>query len=377
MKFSIETSELQRAIHVLGVSAKLNTTDIEGRVLIEVQEDQVRFLSSTMSSAVSFVAKNVTVEEKDKVVVLFSQLRAFVNSFPTFDGESGVKRFNFELSDNNLVLTLDNIFSNGKKAKGKVKLPIYQTYTIAEPPPFTKATFIMSASLIKTASNKVIYAINQNESRQNIQGMNIKFNKDFISFAGTNGFMLSEYRIKNISELREGDYILSYPFVMGLRRLIADEDQLFFELDKNTIKVKFGNICYWGRVIIGQTYPEYVQEFERYSNTITLNKEIVLANLRPFIDLLNPEDNNRLRVKLTNKHLVLANDNAEFVYEEELDVDDDFEVDVNGRFMLDTIDAIKDDELVIKFSDSKGHLIFDSENYKDQKALITPVQFRG
>ena len=70
------------------------------------------------------------------------------------------------------------------------------------------------------------------------------------------------------------------------------------------------------------------------------------------------------------------NDDARFSYGETVDFDGNFVIDVNGAFMMETLEAIDDDRVIIKFTDENGVLIFDSKNYEDQKALITPIRRR-
>ena len=378
MEFTIKTDEIQKIVNFLGVTAKVNTTDSSGRVLISVNGSEVKFLSVNLATSVELLAENVDVSETGEVAVLYSRLKSFITSFKPWDGESGVKEFNFKLTENGLVISLTNQYANKKKSKGSIRLETFNTYSVSRPKAFEQATFILNSSIINTATNKVLYAINPNEVRQHIQGMNIKFSKDTISFAGANGLILSEYRIKNISELTEGSFILSYSFVMGLRRLITGDDQLFFEITNNNIIVKIGkDICFWGRLIIGQDYPEYEDLLNNYSDTITINKEVLISVLKPFMDVLNSDDHNRLSMKLEDKKMVLYNDNASFEYEDEVNYEQEFTIDINGSSMLQTVDAIKDERLIVKFSNSNGMLIFDSDSYQDQKALITPIKQRA
>jgi hypothetical protein len=44
--------------------------------------------------------------------------------------------------------------------------------------------------------------------------------------------------------------------------------------------------------------------------------------------------------------------------------------------MIQTVDVIKDDKILMQFSDDKGVLLFDSGNFEDQKALIAPLRRR-
>jgi len=112
--------------------------------------------------------------------------------------------------------------------------------------------------MFKAAVDKVIYAIEPNDfHRHALQGMSVQFDKDNIYFAGTNGRVLSEYQIKNTSDLTEGTFILKYDFIMGLKRLLGEETQLFFEINDKVINVKFDNIIFTGKPLVGYTYPEY------------------------------------------------------------------------------------------------------------------------
>ncbi len=74
--------------------------------------------------------------------------------------------------------------------------------------------------------------------------------------------------------------------------------------------------------------------------------------------------------------MMLSNEAASFEYDEEVNFDGDYVIDVNGMFMIQTVDVIKDDQILIKFSNDKGVIILDSGNFEDQKALITPIRRR-
>ena len=109
---------------------------------------------------------------------------------------------------------------------------------------------------------------------------------------------------------------------------------------------------------------------------MTLDKDVLMDSIRPLRDILNPDDNNRLTFEIKGGKMAFYNDDARFSYGETVDFDGEFVIDVNGVFMIDTLEAINDDRVLIKFSDENGVLNFDSKNYEDQKALITPIRRR-
>ena len=101
-----------------------------------------------------------------------------------------------------------------------------------------------------------------------------------------------------------------------------------------------------------------------------------MSSLLPFADILNPEDNYRLTFSLAGGQMILSCDVAEFTYDGVVDYKDSFVIDVNGQYMIQTIEVIKDDKILIRFSDDDGVLIFDSGNFNNQSALITPIRRR-
>ena len=75
--------------------------------------------------------------------------------------------------------------------------------------------------------------------------------------------------------------------------------------------------------------------------------------------------------------ITIENDYANFICDDVDFKEADFIVDVNGSFLKQTVEAIRDDKLLIKFSDDKGPVIFDSGNFQDQKGVVTPIKRRA
>jgi DNA polymerase III sliding clamp (beta) subunit (PCNA family) len=188
--------------------------------------------------------------------------------------------------------------------------------------------------------------------------------------------VLSEYQIKNISDLTEGSFILKYDFIMGLKRLLGEETQLFFEINDKVINVKFDDIIFTGKPLVGYTYPEYQSALTGFEKSIVVNKEILMSNVSPFVDILDPDDYYRLTFSIKNGQLVFESDQARFVTEQDINSDVELIIDVNGLLMKETIEHIKDDKILLKFSNQTGCLIFDSSHLENQKALITHIRRR-
>jgi len=375
MKFTIGTDALQRAIKVLGVVVKANAVDSTGRILIEATESNVRLLSNNGLTSIIFTTADVEVQAPGSTSVAFNKIKSFAMSFKPWDGVSGSKRFTFSSSERNVKVTVDNLYEDGKSSKGSLTLPSFNPALISKPVEFGQTSFTMNSSTFIAATNKVLYAINPQVDLNFavLQGMNMNFDEDSICFVGCDGKVLSEFQVQNKTDKIEGSVNLQYEFFMGLKRLVNEDIQLFWEVKGNRAAVKFDDIVFIGRTIVGYDYPNYRPALEEYKNKIVLSKDLLMANLEPFSDVLDPEDNFRLTFEIKGNLIKFYNDYTNIETEQDVDGDFDFSIDVNGKFLIQSIKAIDDDNILFKFSDDKGSLIFDSAYDNKQKALIKPL----
>jgi DNA polymerase III sliding clamp (beta) subunit (PCNA family) len=378
MEFIIDVDSLQRAIKVLGIVVRTNAEDGTGRILIESIDQSIVFTANNGVTAISFTAANVDILTPGIVAVEYGRIKAFVFSYKPWNGISGADNFQFASDGRNTKITIDNRYSNEKIAKGELRLANSNPTLITKLPPFGEVSFILNSTIFKTATNKILYAINPqvDNNQPALQGMSIQFDEDSVFFAGSNGVVLSEYQVKNMGDYTIDNISLQYDFIMGLRRLITENIQLLWDVKGNKVSVKFGEIIYTGRKIIGHEFPEYKPVFDRYTNYINLSKEFFIDALHPFVDVLDVDDNCRITIEIKDKILKVFNSQA--TIEAELDIAGglDFSIDLNGKLLIQTIEAIKDDFILFKFSDDKGFAIFDSSTFNDQKSLISSIKKR-
>ena len=380
MKFKIPVDELQGIINVLSITAKVNTLEVAGRILIEATNDSVLFLSNNLSTGISVVTHKAEVEEEGKASIVFGKIKSFVSPFTLWDPDKkeGAKYFNFKGDDRHLTVSVRNKFANGKVSNGRIRLDSFNYSSIIKPTYFSKPTFTLSANAFKAAISKIMYAIDANCMAPALRGMCIRFDDDKIRFAGTDGKVLSEYAIDNICDLKDGSFVVKTDFMMGLRRFIIPDMELDFELTDKEIKVKSGSVMFWGRLLTGMNYPEYTHMFKEYEHEIIIDKGVLMSNLVPLMDVLDSSDSNRVVFKIEDKKISLYNDVGSFICDCEFSFPKEITAALDGTAMFKTIDAIKDENISIKFSDNTlKSFIFDSATYHDQKAIIAPLKTRS
>lgn len=375
MQFSVELGELQ---HVLKVLSVVTSTDPLGQILIETKgSNEIEFIANNGSIAVEYFSDKCVVKKQGAVSIVYDRLRFFVSPFDPHNGTFGAKDVRFNVTEKAVNVSIDNTYEDGTTSKGKLRLDRLNIYAIQRPKPFNKATFILSSGIMKTAIEKVLYAVNPQEVRSFIQGICIEFDEHNIYFVGTDGLVLSQYTMDNNSTLKKGRYTIKYDIMSSLLRLLQDDyEQLFVEIENDRIKIKFENIHVEGRVIIGHDYPDYKTLLERFEEAIVLDKDMLLKTTTPFHEISDKDDYHRITFAIKDNKMKVYNDNLHFDYNENINFNGDFIIDINARLLQKTVTAIKDNKLFMKFSDDKGLLIFDSSHHENQKSLITPIKRR-
>ena len=376
MEFSIGVDELQHIVKLFGKIAKRNTEDPTGQINIETTNEGVKFLANNGSIAIEYVSKQSSVKKQGSASVVFNKLFSFITPFVFWNGSSGAKEVIIESTDKAVHISIDVIFEDGSSSENKIRLDLHNPFGVLKPDSFGQATFTMNSAIMRTAINKVIYAISPNEVRSAIQNMKIDFDKDYIRFVGTNGIQLSEYKVQNNTGY-VGGFSVRYDFMSSLQVILPNDDtQLFIETSERKIRAKFGNVYVEGRMDLGRDYPEYRPTLEAFSNIMSLDKKIILSSITPIQEILDSDDYNRITIEVKDKKLKIYSDASSFTYSKNVDFNGEYVVDVNGRILKKTIESIGDDELILKFSDSNGVLIFDSKAQGNQSSLMTPVRRR-
>jgi len=377
MEFNIQTLSIQRAFKVLSIVVKSNALDSSGMVLIEAKNDSVVFTSNNGSTAISITTTDVEVKDVGEIAILYSNIKSFISSFKPWDGSSGVEMFNITSTKTSAKIKVEN-FINNKKSRSSLKATTLNSLAVSKVSDIEEVTFSINSTILRSAIGKVIYAINPQIgfNQPALQGMNINFDDESIFFAGSDGIVLSEYQTTNNSEFKSGNITLQYDFIMGLRRLISDDSQLMWEIKGNKVSVKFDDIIYSGRKIIGHEFPDYRGTFDKYSHQIVLGKDFLIGSLSPVIDILDPDDNFRITMEINGTVFRFISSNS--VFESELDIAKglNFSIDINGKYLIQTIDSISDNDIIFKFSDSDGFAIFDSKNFMNQKSLVSSIRKR-
>lgn len=375
MECTIDLQVLQKALKLVGAVAKASSEDTDGQVFIEARDTgEVVLLCSAKSMSITHVIKQCDVKVTGVIAVLYGKINSFLSAFNYMSDGVGVKDVKLKELKNELSLTVVGISQNNKNTTHRLKLKLFPPQKIALPSAFSETSFELNCATLRLALSKVLYAVNPASVRSFLQGVNLIFTEDFIYFAGTDGQKLSEYKTPNTSKCLKGNYTVSFTFFNTLKRVIDSDYAVYFCVSEGKIKAKFLNTVLHGTLILGEEYPDYQKAFNNYTDSILLDKNILLSCIAPVLPTLDPEDHHRLTLHISNNKLLLKNDFAEAEYSEDLSFEKEFVIDLNGHYLVNTINAIMDDLITIQFSNDVSVVIFDAAQFNNQKALITPIR---
>lgn len=379
MKFNIEALDFQKTIKNLSTVVRANTDDITGRIFIYASDKGITFIANNGIIGIVCDVKTAEVVDHGNVSIVFGDMYKFIMSFKPWDGKSGTRSFCVSGINNNVKIEVESFHINGNVLKGELVLPRAEnTFGIFNIPDVENGTFMMNSTLFKNAMNKSLYAVdirNINFSLEVLKGLNLRFDDDNIYFAGSNGVVLAEYKLKNATGYKDANLVLHYDFAAGLKRIVTDDTQMVWEIKDNVIGVRFNNILFYGKRITGLDYPNYGPLLENFTKSITIDKEKIVDTILPLLDILDKEDNYRLTFEIKGGVARFYNDNA-YVEVEVASEDIDFVIDLNGRLLSQSVDAIDDSIVTLNFSDNMGPFIIKGESSGNQTAVVTPIMRR-
>lgn len=375
MEFRIPIEELQSIFSRMSYIVRMNDGGIPGMVLAEAREDGMTFKCTDGNMHLLVEAANFETITPGKMLFRFRDLRGYVSKFIPFMENYGTRDFHFTTTDNEGLLKTKTEFPSSKPAYKKLKFLVFEPSVYPIVKPFDEAQLIINSNVLKFGVEKVLHCINPTDIRLPLTGVNMTIMNDKVIFVGSNGVKLAEFGLIITADINKKSYILRYNFASALKSVLDNDAQVFMKFDSSNVYAKSNRVYLTGNLIIGEAYPNYKEMF-------TLTKSVEIPRLdfsdsvKTVMDVLDPEDNNRLTIKVEGNKIILRNDKTEAVHEFERPFEHELDMDVNGLFLESLLRDYKDDVVRIEFGDKNPYIIIKSPNNENQTSLLTMLKRR-
>ncbi len=271
------------------------------------------------------------------------------------------------LKNEEIILELIGDNLNIKQNKTKFRLPIFNPNSFPKYPQIENKSKISldSISLIR-ALRAVSSSIDTNNPKFELNGALLNIKKDKTQLVGTDTRRLSVATIENISQ-NEISIIIPKKAILEIQKLFMNEIDIYY--DQTNIIIQNRNYYFFSRLINGN-FPDYERIIPKDIKHIVKLPKKEMINAIKLITTISQD----IKIIFTKGSIIfnsLSADNVEAKTELLIDTNlNNFELNVNSRYLLDFISQIEKDEFEILLNEPTLPFVL-----KDKKfiTVIMPI----
>jgi DNA polymerase-3 subunit beta len=363
MKFTCKKDKLKEGISKIErVVSKQTTLPVLGNILIKSLNGQLLLMATNLELAIK-VNIGAKIEEDGSVTLPPRILSGFLNNIKD-------DIINCEIKE-------DKFYINSENHNIQIKTLSAKDFPIIPEMPENPYFKIKSNNLIK-AINGVSISVAHKDTRQELNGVFVKFSKDKLIIASTDSFRLSEVKVPIVKDSindRYNEYVENESSVIMPINIVTEIQQLDTdnELDvlvtENQIFINSTDIQLTSQLINGH-YPDYKQIIPSdCENKLVLNKGELLEAVKVASLVTNNQNG---EVKISKK----KNDNFITVMSQSVDLGEnistvridenksEFEVYFNHRYIIEGLNCslFIGEKISMEFKQEKSPVLFKAIN---------------
>jgi len=335
MKIRVSKSLIESIlINLQAFLEKKDATQITSHIYIEALNNVVTLKATDNEIGLIITSNNIIIEEEGSL---------------TANGKKFLDIIKI-LKNNEIILETFENNLNIKQDKSKFKLPTFNPQNYPSFPLIKNKPSISldSTSLIK-GLKKISSAIDNNNPKFELNGalLDIKLTETKLVGTDTRRLSIASLITNNQEEL---SLIIPKKAILEIQKLFVDQINIYY--DQTNLIIQNENYYFFSRLINGN-YPNYARIIPNESKiTITLPKKEMLEAIK-MITTISQE----LKITFTKESILfnsLTADAIEAKTELQLHtgVEENFELNLNSRYLLDFITQVKANEFQILLNES-------------------------
>lgn len=371
MIFKIDKDNFLKALQkVQGIVEKRTSMPILSNVLIEADDDSLNILATDLEVGLksSYPTK---IEESGKITVNAKKLYEIVKELPN-------EEIVFSTKDNDWV----------EIRCGKVRFNIVGLSS-DEFPVITSVNddqlIEIEASLLRRMIEKTSYAICNDETKYNLNGIYTRVEQDgphkVLKMVATDGHRLSiasgEFKGSTDANLLKG-VILPKKGIYEIKKITDEGDGILkFGFVDNSAVIKKGDTTLIMRLVDGE-FPDYTRVIPSANELIVKSQREALIHAVRRMAILSSEKFKGIMLEIDSNGVKISSSNPELGDAmEELDVQytgAPFSVRFNARYLLDVLMICEGEEVLMKFKNELSPSIVTPAQEDGLLAVIMPMR---
>ncbi len=368
MKLTLLQENLKTAValtsHFTSPKAQL---PILGNILLKAEKSKL-YLSSTnleISVRTSIAAK---IEEEGEITINGKTLNDIVSNL------------------NNESIEIESVQENFRIISGKFKSNLLGSNTADFPTlPFqtSKNKFTLNRTELTDSLSKILFSVSFDETRPILTGVLFSFENKSLKLVSTDGFRLSEIKLKSEVDIEDFKVIIPKTVLYELTK-ITDSESIDISFDKETNQILFiiGDTTLSSRVIEGE-FPDYEKIIPQASiSTVYVDKRELEKSIK-LASVFARDSGKIVKFKVFDNKLIVSAESSsagnqemelEVRNEDESPIQNEINIMFNFSFIEDILKVIADDEVKIIFAaDNKASKFLDSKSL-NYLHIIMPIK---
>ncbi|MBA3679314.1 DNA polymerase III subunit beta [Candidatus Saccharibacteria bacterium] len=364
MKLSVLQENLDKAL--TAVSRLVQTTNslpILGNILLQTKDGQLELQATNLEIAIAYKI-GAKIETKGSISVPARLFTELVHSLPNDKIQLSSIKDNLEIHTDQL-----NSVINGINAADFPTIPTLNT----------KKQFTISTKSLVEALEFVLSSVSLDESRPILTGVYCKSESGVCTFAATDSYRLSQYKIKT-PKIDDLEIIIPYKTIQEVIRIIKTDNlsEITVSITDSEIVFSSENITLTSQLIEG-SYPDYTKIIPESHTTIIGIEKNDLVNSLKIASLFSRENANTISLDIVKNSLSITSEGTQIgknISKITAKVTgDDQQINLNARYIIDALTNINDSVVSIAVQGKLDPCVISSSKQSaDNFHIIMPLR---
>ncbi len=367
MKFQLLQENLNNILSLITkiVSAKVDLP-ILANILVTAEKNQLIFSATNLEMSM-IIKITAQVEKTGKLALPAKTFQEVVLSLPP-----GKITLEQEQEKVKIICKKTFVQINGFSSEEFPLIPQIKPST---------ESWKIKGKFLKKICSQVAFAAATDESRPVLQSVLFRPEKEQLLVVATDGYRLSKKELKG-SFKEDAELLIPARTLLEMGRILSEEDQeIVIVPDKKQQQVTFltKEVQLISRLIEGN-FPDFEKILPTsFQTEVILDKEELERALKT-ASIFARESANIIKFKIQNTKFKISADAAQ-VGENETELTakikgEAMEIAFNFRFIQDFLNAVEDEEIILKVNDSLSPAVFTSQKTTRFLHLIMPVRIQ-
>ena len=366
MKFSINRESLLKPLLLVsGAVERKSTLPILGNILLDVDGESLTLTATDLELEMVAYAQIENHAESGKVTIPARKLLDICKSLPddselTFESTGDTIKISTGRSKYSLSTLPASDFPNIEEWKGDVEFQIFKSDLLR----------LIESTHFSMANQDVRYYLN---------GMSIETEGNEIRSVATDGHRLAICKIVNEDlNLPARQVIVPRKGILEIIRLLDPiEEQLQIFLGSNHVRIIDNEYSFTSKLVDGR-FPDYRRVLPRNGDKVLETNKDELKQVLSRASILSNEKFKGVRLNFADSELkITANNPEQEQAEEVIEVNFpyvDVEIGFNVNYVLDVLNAVRDDNVKFTLADANSSVVIEGSNSSEALYVVMPMR---